>query len=290
MFRSAFIMALCGVFFPITLMGQTSKASDPYVRETLSQAEVGKVITIGRRVVDRVGEASSFLVAKNDSQDALGTLTKALVDLSFLKKRSLAYKQTYEMMQKKGLIKKAGGASISVGKIPLHEDLSIHSSLDAVEDLENNSSSPVMVGTTFQDVRRVLDLNIAEKKLHKAVRLLRNNKTNEAIEVLQSFYGEAVFYEIDSADFPLYNVAQNLMLAKVALEEGDDHATEAALMESVEALEAYEEVASADIKDDVVYLKKVIQVRADVISEEPDRGAELVQTWWDKVVDWSHAE
>lgn len=289
MFKFMISAVFCLSFVPLTAFAQKTPDAEKYAKQKVDPAEVHEIVEIGRRVVDRVEGASAHLVVKNNVDGALAELTMAMMDISTLQKRSLAYQQTHDVVNKKGLVKKSD-ASLDPGMIPLYEDLTLWSAMGEKQHQQAKAPSPVVTQVQWQEIRRVLDLNIAEKKVKKAVRLLVTQKTPDAIETLQSFYGEAVFYDINTAAFPLYQVAQNLMFAKVALEDQNDRDTQVALKGAVNALEAYEKIAPDGLKDDVTYLKKVIDVRVDVISSEPDRGAALVQSWWDKVIDWSHNE
>ena len=154
--------------------------------------------------------------------------------------------------------------------------------------ISDDSEPPAITfdGLNYTTVR--LNVPFAEDHLIAAEASLRDGDFDGADDALAAIQSDGLVYVFDVVDFPLERAADELELARFAMQNGDRNAAQQDLLNAVDSLHAYERMVGDNRTAEVEQLRgEIIGTAKTLFDSKDDSGViDKIAVWWDRSVGW----
>ena len=262
----------------------------------LNQQERQAVSLAGRRLLRHVDKARSAIQAKN-KDDALNQVNQGLTLVKVIEQAIPEY--TVNATIKAGSVEYVDTDQVKDLIVPIFDELGRVSVLgpikaakkdvtkkDAAKEPKDTDIS--VIEAVEQDETQVwLNVALAKSSLLTAEKALMDDKLEAADLDLTVLQAQGVTLVFDEAELPLVAARENLMLARVRLDEQHLQEARAALQEAATMLTAYEKTAQEPAAKKAQGLREEMSVLSQTIEQDQTGATDKIDQWWDQLAHWN---
>jgi len=156
----------------------------------------------------------------------------------------------------------------------------------AQQEIPRNAGTEAVTEVELRFASARLDLPLAREGLNEARDALREGKSAEVDQILETVQTYAVDFDIIESDLPLAKVSENLLLAEDLVKSGQRDEARAALQEANGALEQYGKLAGADRADDAKRMRSEIAALSSQLEKNGKGTGEQIKSWLNTIDGW----
>ncbi len=291
---SAVILALALGTGPVLATPRIAAKIDTRAEHTLTPAEQRAVSIAAGRLLRHTYNARTALKHK-DSKQAAAEIAKARKLAAIIAKAEPVYHVKAKITA--GELNYEDEDEVKDTLVPVFDELDevslltpLHRAMAARRRAGRATGAPgaeIVANDELRDVQILFDVGLASDALDLAATRLAKNDTKGADQALASVSQGLYFVELD-VTLPLERARDNLMLAKAAIDKGDNEEARAALAAAKRELDAYARKAGEDEKKAIAQLQKEMRTLSDELKKgKKDKGAgATIEGWWDRIGQW----